>query len=201
KCINVTIPQDGVILGNQRGVGKRIRYECKAGYTALNGPFAVCLDTGVWNEYSSCITVPAQTSTAFPIGPTIGSSCGTDADCIETEGRCIEGICFCHPLYRYSTSYKNCLKVCNSMSDTFQEIKKEFIVNFNDIEEATIYSSPNDCETACAEDPNCSSFEAWKDNGVHMCTRSSVSLNMAKDAAPSAVQFNPNVQLYTRLCV
>jgi hypothetical protein len=87
------------------------------------------------------------------------------------------------------------------MSDTFQEIKKGFIVNFNDIEEATIYSSPNDCRTLCVEDPNCSSFEAWTEKGVQMCTRSSVSLNMAKDAAPSAPQFNPNVQLYTRLCV
>jgi hypothetical protein len=72
---------------------------------------------------------------------------------------------------------------------------------YNEIANASMYESLNDCRTACVEDPDCSSFEEWIDNGVQMCTTSSVSLDMAKNAAPSAIQSIQNVQLYTRLCV
>ncbi|XP_060589776.1 SCO-spondin-like [Ruditapes philippinarum] len=39
--------------------------------------------------------------------PTIGKLCTVDADCIETEGMCIGGRCFCNALYRYSVSLQN----------------------------------------------------------------------------------------------
>ncbi|XP_060573023.1 thrombospondin-1-like isoform X2 [Ruditapes philippinarum] len=42
--------------------------------------------------------------------PTLGKACTSNIDCIETEGVCIDGICFCHQLFEYNNTINNCTK-------------------------------------------------------------------------------------------
>ncbi|XP_053403151.1 uncharacterized protein LOC123555402 [Mercenaria mercenaria] len=57
ECVNVTVPDHGTILGNQREVGKKIRYKCDKGYKEKNvtsATVAECLSTGNWSANAEC---------------------------------------------------------------------------------------------------------------------------------------------------
>ncbi|XP_060581474.1 thrombospondin-1-like [Ruditapes philippinarum] len=162
ECINTKAPKNGTVLGNQRGVGDKIRYMCNPGYEPKNDgqePVAVCLHSGQWSHVTECVKtnytwadswspwstcslscesgqksrtrecslriegngtsncdkgdVDVDTITcnnqSCPT-PTHGKSCSSNTDCIETEGVCIEEICFCHHLFEYNNTVNNCTK-------------------------------------------------------------------------------------------
>ncbi|XP_060604290.1 coadhesin-like isoform X2 [Ruditapes philippinarum] len=80
ECVNITIPENGFILGNKRDIGKRIRYKCNVGYVESNaeiGTVAECLYTGDWSTFTECI--PSKISymwTTWTEWSTCSVSCG-----------------------------------------------------------------------------------------------------------------------------
>ena len=56
ECVNITVPDNGSVLGNERGVGKKIRYQCNPGYRTKykDNTVAECLDTGEWSRAIEC---------------------------------------------------------------------------------------------------------------------------------------------------
>ncbi|XP_060572500.1 uncharacterized protein LOC132730560 [Ruditapes philippinarum] len=120
ECVNMTIPENGMVLGNMMTVGAKIRYICENGYKLKDNRYtsvAECLNTGHWSDNAECVLVP-----------TIGRHCTRDTDCVETNGTCIRRKCFCNHLYRYNETLQNCIKVCDSMTDEFEEFP-DFAIN------------------------------------------------------------------------
>ena len=56
ECVNTTAPDNGSVLGNVRGIGKKIRYQCNPGYRTKykDNTVAECLDTGEWSRSIEC---------------------------------------------------------------------------------------------------------------------------------------------------
>ncbi|XP_060562621.1 sushi, von Willebrand factor type A, EGF and pentraxin domain-containing protein 1-like isoform X2 [Ruditapes philippinarum] len=142
-------------------------------------------------EKQSCYVQPC---------PTHGKACSNHTDCKETEGVCIQGKCFCHQLFAYNNTVKNCTKVCQTMTDNYTKFERKKINDFNS-GPITIYGILDECKAACTEDPICLSFEIWpeKDNKVG-CTTGVVTYDMMKSADPTQIRDDKNADLYSKTC-
>ncbi|XP_060580137.1 SCO-spondin-like [Ruditapes philippinarum] len=77
ECINITAPTNGKALGNQRGVGNKIRYICNPGYEPKNGvePVATCLYNAQWSHITECVKTNYTWATWSP-----WSTCSVSCD-------------------------------------------------------------------------------------------------------------------------
>ncbi|XP_060593194.1 coadhesin-like, partial [Ruditapes philippinarum] len=242
ECINITAPANGKVLGNQRGVGNKIRYICNPGYEPRNGvePVAKCLYNAQWSHITECVKTNYTWATWSPWStcsescdsgtqkrsrecsiriegngestcdqsnvqneetqpcymrpcPTHGKNCSSHTDCKETEGVCIQGTCFCHQLYAYNNSTKNCTKVCPTLSDNYTIFEGKAIIGFN-IGDKTKYGSLEECKKACTENPQCLSFELLRGSEDVYCTTGSVTYDMMNSVDPTNIK-NRNYDL------
>ncbi|XP_060602659.1 uncharacterized protein LOC132755761, partial [Ruditapes philippinarum] len=119
--------------------------------------------------------------------PTLGKACSSNADCIETEGVCIGGMCFCHQLYAYNNTINNCTKVCQAMTGNYKKIDNKAIVDFNS--DNAEYDSLEQCKIACDENPICLSFEIYLGLGSKVgCNTGVVTYDMMNSADPTKIK-------------
>ncbi|XP_060553588.1 uncharacterized protein LOC132714694 [Ruditapes philippinarum] len=131
--------------------------------------------------------------------PTLGKACSSNADCIETEGVCIGGMCFCHQLYAYNNTINDCTKVCQAMTGNYMKFENKFISGFNS--DYAEYDSLEQCKIACDENPSCLSYEIYSASGKKVaCNIGTVTYDMMNSADPTMIRDDSLLDLYSKTC-
>ncbi|XP_053399989.1 uncharacterized protein LOC123559140 isoform X2 [Mercenaria mercenaria] len=176
-------------------LGSSVYYYCREGYE-LVGAFhkeyvrIECLENGTWSYTNNWSCEKKRT---------IGEECGS-TDCMETGAVCVkashESTCFCDSLSKYNETRRDCVKVCDSLTEDFIEVpSSNQYWRFMEIKLSA--SGEPECKDLCGLDDICVAYMLWHN---HYCYHSQVTYDMIQDAFPEQGVLEDSIT-YSRRCM